>query len=362
MALRLGIAGSGAIARGLARAAAEHGETVLWARREESAERAREAIEEAGVVVTDLAHLTDCELVVEAVAEDLEVKKELLGRLGEVLPEDAVIATTTSSLSGPALRAALHEASHLVFTWPQTCEGPSLFLVVTVTDQVQRRTPKQAKTSSVFKKIVMAVSGILMLLFLIAHMIGNLHVFQGAESFNHYSEWLRTVGEPALPPRTLLTAIEIGLLVSVLAHMWAAIALWRQARRARPQSYVTKKSVAQSYASRTMRWGGVIIALFIVYHILDLTFGAANPAGTDSTPYERLVESFQNPIATTVYVVTLILLGMHLRHGIWSATQTLGRSNRRRERTVNAFAIVFATLLIAGYLVVPAAVVFGLVD
>jgi succinate dehydrogenase / fumarate reductase cytochrome b subunit len=249
-----------------------------------------------------------------------------------------------------------------VFAWPQTWQRPSLVAVVTVTDQVQRRTPREAKTSSVFKKVVMAVSGILMLLFLIAHMIGNLHIFQGAESFNDYSHWLRTFGEPALPPRTLLTAIEVGLVLSVAAHMWAAISLWRQAKRARPQSYVTKKSVAQSYASRTMRWGGVIIALFIVYHILDLTFGAANPAGADSTPYDRTVASFQNPIATTVYVITLILLGMHLRHGIWSATQTLGQSNRRRERTVTAFAVAFATLLIAGYLVVPAAVVFGLVD
>jgi succinate dehydrogenase / fumarate reductase cytochrome b subunit len=233
--------------------------------------------------------------------------------------------------------------------------------VVTVT-HAERRTPKVAKTNSVFKKFVMAVSGIIMLLFLIAHMIGNLHVFQGAESFNDYSHWLRGVGEPALPPRTLLTAIEVVLLISVFAHMWAAIALWRQARRARPEPYVTKKSVVQTYASRTMRWGGVIIALFIVYHLLDLTFGAANPAGTDATPYDRLVASFQNPAATTVYVVALILLGMHLRHGIWSVTQTLGLSNRRRERTANAFAIAFATLLIAGYLVVPAAVVFGLVD
>jgi succinate dehydrogenase / fumarate reductase cytochrome b subunit len=233
--------------------------------------------------------------------------------------------------------------------------------VVTVTHS-ERRTPKVAKTNSVFKKIVMAVSGILMLLFLIAHMIGNLHVFQGAESFNDYSEWLRSFGEPALPPRTLLTAIEVGLVVAVVAHMWAAISLWRQAKRARPERYVTKKPVVQSYASRTMRWGGVIVALFIVYHLLDLTFGSANPAGTDATPYDRLVASFQNPIATTVYVVALVLLGMHLRHGIWSATQTLGQSNRRRERTVNAFAIAFSTLLIAGYLVVPAAVVFGLVD
>jgi succinate dehydrogenase / fumarate reductase cytochrome b subunit len=233
--------------------------------------------------------------------------------------------------------------------------------VVTVTDSTQRRTPKAAKTSSVFKKAVMAVSGIIMVLFLIAHMVGNLHVFQGAKAFNGYSEWLRTVGEPALPFRTLLTIIEIVLTVSVVAHIWAAVSLWRQARRARPQSYVTKKSVAQTYASRTMRWGGVIVGLFIVYHILDLTFGAVNPAGTDSTPYGRLVAGFSNPIPTIVYVIALVLLGMHLRHGIWSATQTLGQSNRRRERTVNAFAIVFSTLLIAGYLVVPAAVVFGLV-
>jgi len=208
----------------------------------------------------------------------------------------------------------------------------------------------------------MAVSGIIMVLFLIAHMVGNLHVFQGAESFNDYSEWLRTFGEPALPPRTLLTTIEVVLVVSVVAHMWAAISLWRQARAARPQRYAVKKSVAQSYASRTMRWGGVIIILFVVYHILDLTFGVANPAGTDSTPYGRLVAGFSNPIPTTVYVIALLALGFHLRHGIWSATQTLGQSNRRRERTVNAAAIAFSVLLIAGYLVVPFSVVFGLVD
>ena len=233
--------------------------------------------------------------------------------------------------------------------------------MVTVTDSDRRRSPKAAKTSSVFKKIVMATSGIIMVLFLIAHMIGNLHVFQGAKAFNSYSEWLRTVGEPALPYRTVLTIIEIVLTVSVIAHIWSAIALWRQAKRARPQSYVTKKSVAQTYASRTMRWGGVIVGLFIVYHLLDLTFGVANPAGTASTPYGRLVAGFSNPVPTIVYVIALVLLGMHLRHGIWSATQTLGQSNRRRERSVNAFAIVFSTLLIAGYLVIPAAVVFGLV-
>jgi succinate dehydrogenase / fumarate reductase cytochrome b subunit len=234
--------------------------------------------------------------------------------------------------------------------------------VVTVTDQAQRRTPKEAKTSSVFKKVVMAVSGIVMLLYLVAHVVGNLKVFAGRESFNSYSEWIRTVGEPAVPHQTVLTIVRIVLLVAVIAHFWAAVSLWRQAKRARPQAYVTKKSVAQSYASRTMRWGGVIVLLFIIYHILDLTVGTVNPDGGDTTPYDRLVASFSNPFITAFYVLALILLGMHLRHGIWSVTQTLGQSNRRRERTVNAFALVFSTVLIAGFLIVPFSVLFGLVD
>jgi succinate dehydrogenase / fumarate reductase, cytochrome b subunit len=234
--------------------------------------------------------------------------------------------------------------------------------VVTVTHSGQRRTPKVAKTNSVFKKVVMAVSGIVMLLYLIAHVVGNLKVFAGRESFNSYSEWIRTVGEPAVPNQTVLTIVRIVLLVAVIAHFWAAVSLWRQAKRARPERYVTKKPVAQSYASRTMRWGGVIVLLFIIWHILDLTVGAVNPDGGDTTPYDRLVASFSNPFITAFYVLALVLLGMHLRHGIWSATQTLGQSNRRRERTVNAFAIAFSTALIAGFLIVPFSVLFGLVD
>jgi succinate dehydrogenase / fumarate reductase, cytochrome b subunit len=234
--------------------------------------------------------------------------------------------------------------------------------VVTVTDQTQRRTPKQAKTSSVVKKIIMAVSGLVLVLYLIAHMIGNLKAFAGRDAFNHYSEWIRTIGEPAVPHQTTLWIIRVILLVAVIAHFWAAISLWRQAKRARPVSYVTKKAVAQSYASRTMRWGGVIVLAFIVYHLLDLTVGVANPDGTGTTPYDRLVAGFSNPFVVAAYTIALVLLGMHLRHGIWSATQTLGQSNRRREKTVNLFALVFAVGLTAGFLLVPFSVLFGLVD
>jgi succinate dehydrogenase / fumarate reductase cytochrome b subunit len=214
----------------------------------------------------------------------------------------------------------------------------------------------------VVKKVVMALSGIIMLLYLIAHMIGNLKVFAGRESFNGYSEWIRTIGEPAVPAQTTLWIIRLVLVVAVVAHFWAAVSLWRRAKRARPQSYVTKKLPAETYAARTMRWGGVIVLLFIIWHILDLTVGAVNPDGTGTTPYDRLVASFSNPFITAFYVVALVLLGMHLRHGIWSATQTLGQSNRSRERSVNAFAIVFSTALIAGFLIVPFSVLFGLVD
>jgi succinate dehydrogenase / fumarate reductase cytochrome b subunit len=236
--------------------------------------------------------------------------------------------------------------------------------VATVTtQQAPRRTPKTGKFSnSVVKKAVMAVSGLIMIAYLIAHMIGNLHAFQGAEDYNHYAHWLRTFGEPALPHRTILTVIEIVLVLSVVGHMWAAFSLWAQARRARPVAYVTKKRVQQSYASRTVRWGGVIILAFIIYHILDMTTGTVNLAGDGSQPYDRLIASFTNPWVTIFYVISLLLLGFHLRHGIWSATQTLGQTNKRRERAVNAIAIVVSTLLIAGFLLVPLSIAFGLID
>ncbi len=234
--------------------------------------------------------------------------------------------------------------------------------MVTVTDSAQRRTPKAAKTSSVFKKIVMALSGIILVLYLIAHVIGNLKAFSGRDAFNEYSAWIRTVGNPAVPGATTLWVIRVVLLVAVLAHIWAAISLWRQAKRARPQAYVTKKLPAETYAARTMRWGGVIVAAFVIYHILDLTTGTVNPEGHDTTPYDRLVASFSNPFVTAFYALAVILLGMHLRHGVWSATQTLGQSNRRREKTVNLFAIAFATVLTLGFLLVPFSVLFGLID
>jgi len=215
--------------------------------------------------------------------------------------------------------------------------------------------------SSIGKKAVMAVSGGVLVLFLIGHMIGNLKIFYGEQTFDHYSAWLRTLGEPALPHRAVLTIIEIVLAVAVLAHIVSAVLLARQARRARPIGYRHRTRVRQTYSSRTMRWGGVIIALYVVYHLLDLTFGVANPAGTQAGPYAKVVAGFSAWPIALIYAIAVILVGIHLRHGIWSAAATLGLNRAGRERALNATAVTVSGVLTVGFLVVPLSVLIGLV-
>lgn len=215
--------------------------------------------------------------------------------------------------------------------------------------------------SSIGKKAVMAVSGAVLVLFLIGHMIGNLKIFLGAETFNAYSAWLRTMGEPALPYRTILTVIEIVLTVSVVAHVWSAALLARQARRARPVRYRHRARVQQSYSSRTMRWGGPIIALFVVYHLLDLTFGVANPAGSTASPYDKVVAGFSHWWIALIYVLAVILVGVHMRHGIWSAAATLGFNKFGRERGLNALAVTVSAVVTVGFVIVPVSVLIGVV-
>ncbi|MCK2213098.1 succinate dehydrogenase cytochrome b subunit [Actinomadura sp. ATCC 31491] len=209
----------------------------------------------------------------------------------------------------------------------------------------------------------MAVTGAVMVLFLIAHMIGNLKIFLGRDSFNEYAHALRTLFEPLLPYRTALTILEIVLVVSVVAHMWAAISLARRAGKARPVKYVAKKSQAGGYATHIMRWGGLTIALFVVWHLLDLTFGVVNPKGFDSAPADRMIAGFDPSRwwVTIVYVVAVVLVGLHLHHGIWSAVQTLGWANGRRYPALKRTAALVSAVLVIGFLAPPLAITFGVV-
>ncbi|GLZ07081.1 succinate dehydrogenase [Actinomadura sp. NBRC 104412] len=219
--------------------------------------------------------------------------------------------------------------------------------------------------STVGKKAVMAVSGGVMVAFLVLHMIGNLKIFYGAESFNHYAHWLRTLGEPAVPYRTVLTLIEIALVVAVVLHMWSAVSLARRASAARPVKYRSKKkSHAQGYAARTMRYGGVIIAVYIVWHLLDLTFFVVNPKDGGATPYERMVADFDPSrwYITVWYVLAVVLVGLHLHHGIWSAFQTLGLRTARAERALRRLSATVAGAVTLGFVSVPISITFGWVS
>jgi succinate dehydrogenase / fumarate reductase cytochrome b subunit len=214
--------------------------------------------------------------------------------------------------------------------------------------------------TTIGKKAVMAVTGIVFLLFLIAHMIGNLKVFYGRADYNAYAAWLRTMGAPAVPHRWALTIIEIVLVVCVLLHIGSAAELALRARRARPVRYHGGRP-KQGYASRTMRTGAILIVIFVIYHLLDLTFRVINPKGIAGDPYDNVVADFSNGWIVAFYTICLLVLGFHIRHGVWSALQTLGRSNARRQQAINIFAIAISVLLIAGFLVVPFGVVGGLV-
>jgi succinate dehydrogenase / fumarate reductase, cytochrome b subunit len=235
--------------------------------------------------------------------------------------------------------------------------------MVTVGERPAVRVRHTPRPSSVQLKFVMAVSGALALLYLIAHMIGNLKIFLGAEAINTYAAWLRTVGEPALPMQTLLWIVRVVLVVAIVAHIVSATILARRARRARPIRYAHRQPVRGSYAARTMRWGGVIILLFIIYHLLDLTAGTLNPNFVEGDVHSNLVADFapSHWYATVAYTVAVIAVGFHVRHGLWSGLQSLGRSSAAAQNTIKGVALVVAVLLTVGFLSVPFSILTGLV-
>jgi succinate dehydrogenase / fumarate reductase, cytochrome b subunit len=212
--------------------------------------------------------------------------------------------------------------------------------------------------TAVGKKYAMAVSGIVLMAFVLAHMIGNLKLYLGAGSLDAYSAWLRDVGEPVLPRETLLWLARLVLIGAVAVHIHAAYALTVINRRARPEAYRGPRDyVAASFASRTMRWTGIIVALFVVFHLLDITWGAANPDFRAGDPYHNVVESFQRWPVALAYVVANLALAIHLYHGAWSLFQSLGwLLPRRRE-----LAIGFAAVIAAGNVSFPLAVLTGVV-
>jgi succinate dehydrogenase / fumarate reductase, cytochrome b subunit len=216
--------------------------------------------------------------------------------------------------------------------------------------------------STVGKKITMAVSGVILIGFVVGHMIGNLKVYQGPEAFNHYAEGLRAFGDPFFGTNQLLWLIRVVLLAAVLVHIVAAAQLTLHSRKARRIGYKKyDNDLAFSYASRTMVWGGIIILAFIVFHILHLTTGDVHPDFRPHDAYHNFVAGFSTLPIALAYIAAMIPLGFHMYHGFWSMLQTLGASNPEYNRMRRPVAAVLAVIVVLGNISFPVAVLAGLV-
>jgi succinate dehydrogenase / fumarate reductase cytochrome b subunit len=214
--------------------------------------------------------------------------------------------------------------------------------------------PQYFYSSTAGKKAAMAVSGFILFLFVVAHLIGNLQIYAGPEKLNRYAVLLRA--EPAL-----LWAVRLVLLAMVLLHIWSSIQLAARNIGARPVEYRMKRATGSSYASRTMYWSGPIILAFVIYHLLDFTFGKVNPHYQPGNVYGNVVASFQVIPVAAFYIIAMLLLCLHLYHGLWSMFQSLGIAHPRYTPMLRKGAAMVATLIAAGNISIPVAVLAGLV-
>ncbi len=202
------------------------------------------------------------------------------------------------------------------------------------------------------KKTVMAVTGMILFGFVLVHMAGNLQVFLGREKFDAYGRLLRV--EPAL-----LWTARLVLLVSVILHIVASIQLTALNQKSRPVEYQKRTAIDSSYASRTMMWSGPILAAFIVYHILHFTLGTVHPDFHEGQVYDNVIVGFRVIPVSIAYIVAMVLLGMHLNHGLWSMFQSIGVSNPRYSAALRRFANIFSVLIVLGFISIPIAVMAG---
>jgi succinate dehydrogenase cytochrome b subunit len=225
-------------------------------------------------------------------------------------------------------------------------------------------TGARASRSTITLKLLMAASGIIFILFVLAHMYGNLKAFSGHDAYNEYAEHLRTLGEPLLPYSGFLWILRVVLIVALVVHLYSAAALWRRANHARTTKYVMKKNLASSFSSRWMRWGGVAILLFLIWHLINFTIGKVNVSGGPTNdPYNLLVDTFDTWWMTVIYLLAMFALGMHLHHGTWSAAQTLGLTNNARARSnAKALGWILAVVIAGGFSLVPIFVLAGVIS
>ena len=228
---------------------------------------------------------------------------------------------------------------------------------------------QRAVRTTVALKALMAVSGLVLIGYLLAHMYGNLKLYSGQQAFDDYAHHLRTLGEPIFPHTGLLWIIRVVLLVAVFAHAYAAFKLWARARKARGggtkryQSSKGRTGVQRTYASFTLRWGGIVIALFVIFHLLHFTWNTIHPGGASDSPYQRVVNGFGVWWVVLAYTLSMVAVGLHLRHGMWSALTTLGANTGAVARhRLNLLSYLVAGVITIGFLLPPYSILLGLVS
>ncbi len=209
--------------------------------------------------------------------------------------------------------------------------------------------------STVGKKVVMAVTGIMLVGFVFAHMLGNLQMFLGADAMNGYAAFLKSTGE-------LLWVARAGLFGAAVLHIVSAVQLTLINRAARPTEYAKREPQVSTFASRTLRIGGVILAVFIVYHLGHFTFGTFHPAFSHTGVYGNVIIGFQSPWVVLFYVVAMASLGMHLFHGVWAGFRTLGLQKRSASPIQRSAALWVAIIVWAGFTAIPIAVLLGILN
>lgn len=220
----------------------------------------------------------------------------------------------------------------------------------------------------------MAVTGLIMIGFLLMHMYGNLKMFYQADNFaafDHYAHWLKGktadggIMYPILPAGTFIWIFRFVLLASVILHIWSAASLSAKTLAQRGDKYANQKKKVQTYSSRTMRWGGVIIAAFVIFHLIQFTIvpGSLGAGGSGDQPHRMVLASFSLWWMVVLYTICMILIVMHIRHGFWSAFATLGGNLSAKSRQLlNVLAVIVAAVLFVGFMIMPLSVLIGVIS
>ena len=223
---------------------------------------------------------------------------------------------------------------------------------------------RRAWTTTVFVKQLMAISGIVFVLFLLFHSYGNLKMFLGQEAYDHYAHWLKEEAfVPIFPHGGFIWVFRAAMVLMLVIHIWAAAVTWKRSRRARRSAYVVKRSAADAHAARTMRMTGVLLFFLIVFHILHFTTGTIRTGFVaDSTPYERMVATFQNPLMVVVYLIFIGLAALHVSHGFWSAFQSLGWVRGGTRKFMEVLSGLVGALIFLMFALPPLAIVAGYIS